>query len=261
MADLTGVRAKLRRAEEHRQAYDDLFESYLAASPYAIIFEYDPETGWHTFRWSVESEPPLEELALIFSDILGNLRSTLDYLVWQLVLLGGRKPGRQTAFPVVKREKDWRVQGGAALQGVPEEWAALIEAMQPFHRFDRPDLHPLAILEHVNNLTKHRFLPAAVLTADAFGYLINVAGCPAGRDIREPRLPRPPDRRRRRARPLPRQVPRADRRAGEREPALPAVLSGRRRDGVGPGRPRRLGARGDRSVRAGVLDLRARKST
>ncbi len=178
MADLTGVRAKLRRAEEHRQAYDDLFESYLAASPYAIIFEYDPETGWHTFRWSVESEPPLEELALIFSDILGNLRSTLDYLVWQLVLLGGRKPGRQTAFPVVKREKDWRVQGGAALQGVPEEWAALIEAMQPFHRFDRPDLHPLAILEHVNNLTKHRFLPAAVLTADAFGYLINVAGVP-----------------------------------------------------------------------------------
>ena len=119
MADLTGVRAKLRRAEEHREAYDDLFESYLAASPYAIIFEYDPETGWHTFRWSVESEPPLEELALIFSDILGNLRSTLDYLVWQLVLLGGRKPGRQTAFPVVKREKDWRVAGRRRAAGRP----------------------------------------------------------------------------------------------------------------------------------------------
>jgi hypothetical protein len=180
VADLADVRAKLRRADEHREAYDALFEAYLERRPYGITFEFDPESGWHTFRWSVEAEPPLEDLALIFSDILGNLRSTLDYLVWQLVLIGGRKPGRQSAFPVVKREKDWRVQGGSALKGVPEEWAQLIEAMQPFQRFDRPDLHPLAILEHVNNLTKHRFLPAAVLTADSFGYLINVASVSPG---------------------------------------------------------------------------------
>ena len=52
--------------------------------------------------------------------------------------------------------------------------------MQPFRRPDRPELHPLAILEHVNNLTKHRFLPAAVLTVENFGYLINVADVPEG---------------------------------------------------------------------------------
>jgi len=180
MADLAGVRAKLRRADEFRRAYDDLFRDYLESDPYRIIFEFDQASGWHTFRWSVDSEPPLEDLALIFSDILGNLRSTLDYLVWQLVLTGGRKPGRQTAFPIIKRENDWAVQGGSALRGVPKEWAELIERMQPFQRYDRPDLHPLAILEHVNNLSKHRFLPAAVLTADSFSYLINVAGVPAG---------------------------------------------------------------------------------
>ena len=178
MPDLAGARAKLRRAEELRQAHDDLFEAYLETQPYSIVFDFDPETGWHTFRWRVVAEPPLEDLALIFSDILGNLRSTLDYLVWQLVLLGGRKPGRKTSFPVVKRAQDWAVQGEAALRGVPEEWANLIEAMQPFQRLDRPDLHPLAILEHVNNLTKHRFLPAAVLTADTFTYLVNVATLP-----------------------------------------------------------------------------------
>ena len=32
----------------------------------------------------------------------------------------------------------------------------------------------------MNNLTKHRFLPAAVLTAEKFGYLINVADVPEG---------------------------------------------------------------------------------
>ena len=175
MPDLAGVRAKLEWAAEHCRAYDNLFESYLGTHPYSIGFEFDPETGWHTFRWQVEVEPPLEELALRFSDIVGNLRSTLDYLVWQLVFLGGRKPGRKTSFPVVKRERDWAVQGGSALQGVPAQWAELIEELQPFQRYDRPDLHPLAILEHVNNLTKHRFLPAAVLTVDSFSYLINVA--------------------------------------------------------------------------------------
>jgi hypothetical protein len=96
MPDLSGVRAKLESAAEHRRAYDGLFESYLASHPYSIAFEFDPDTGWHTFRWRVTAEPPLERLALIFSDIVGNRRSTLDYLVWQLVLLGGRKPGRKT---------------------------------------------------------------------------------------------------------------------------------------------------------------------
>jgi len=180
MADLAGVRAKLRRAGEHLEAFDTLFEQFVRTEPYSITFEFDPETGWHTFRWCVEGEPPLEEMALIFADILGNLRTTLDYLVWQLVLAGGSRPGRRTAFPVVKREKDWAVQGGSALKGVAEEWAGLIEAMQPFQRFDAPEVHPLAILEHMNNIAKHRFLPLAILTADEFGYLVNVADLPAG---------------------------------------------------------------------------------
>ena len=127
-AELAGVRAKLRRADELRIAYDELFESYLDTHPYSILFEFDPETGWHVFRWVVVQEPPLEDLSLIFCDILGNLRSALDYLVWQLALKGGRKPGRQTGFPIVKRERDWPVQGAAALKGVGLEWTELIEA-------------------------------------------------------------------------------------------------------------------------------------
>jgi hypothetical protein len=106
--------------------------------------------------------------------MISNLRTTLDYLVWQLVLVGGSRPGRRTGFPVVRREKDWDVQSKAALRGVAPEWVEEIELRQPFHRPDLPAFHPLAILDHVSNLNKHRFLPAAVVSVEQLNVLINI---------------------------------------------------------------------------------------
>src|SRR5204863_8299773 len=146
MADLSGVLAKLDRAEEHRLEFDQLVEEYVGGEPYTIYSEYDPATGWHTLRWQALREPPLERLGLVFGDMISNLRTTLDYLVWQLVLAAGKRPGRRTSFPVVRREKDWEVQSRSALSGVEPEWVEEIEIRQPYHRPERPHLHPLAIL-------------------------------------------------------------------------------------------------------------------
>ena len=173
MAGLSGVRAKLRRADEHRQAYEDLFHGFLDTEPYSLDLEVEPESGWHILRWRIEREPPYEDLALIFGDMLSNLRTTLDYLAWQLVLATGREPGRHTGFPVARRPEDWPAQSSAALAGLAPEWADEVQALQPYH-WDQPELHPLAVLDHVNNLHKHRFLPPAVLTLERFDYLITV---------------------------------------------------------------------------------------
>jgi hypothetical protein len=174
MPDLSGVLAKLERAEEHREAYDELVEEFVGSEPYTIYSEYDPGTGWHSLRWQVLREAPLQRMALIFGDMISNLRATLDYLVWQLVLASGNRPGRRTAFPVVRRAKDWEVQSKTALRGVEQRWVDEIEARQPYHRPERPSVHPLAILDHVNNLNKHRFLPVALLSVEELGLLINV---------------------------------------------------------------------------------------
>jgi len=174
MADLSGVLAKLDRAEEHRLEFDHLVEEYVGGGPYTIYSQYDPQTGWHTLRWQALREPPLERLALVFGDMISNLRTTLDYLVWQLVLAAGLRPGRRTSFPVVRRAKDWGVQSRTALRGVEERWVDEIESRQPFRRPERPSVHPLAILDHVNNLNKHRFLPVALLSVEQLGLLINV---------------------------------------------------------------------------------------
>jgi hypothetical protein len=174
MADLSGVLAKLDRAEEHRLEFDELIEEYVGGEPYTIYSQYDAATGWHTLRWQALREPPLQRLALVFGDMISNLRTTLDYLVWQLVLAAGKRPGRRTSFPVVRRAKDWKVQSRTALGGVERRWVDEIESRQPFQRVDRPSIHPLAILDHVNNLNKHRFLPVALLSVEQLGLLINV---------------------------------------------------------------------------------------
>jgi len=106
--------------------------------------------------------------------MISNLRASLDYLIWQLVLLSGNRPGRRTGFPVVRRAKDWEVQSRTALRGVDPEWVARIEERQPFKRRERPSIHPLAILDHVSNLNKHRFLPVAAVSVQQLGLLINV---------------------------------------------------------------------------------------
>src|SRR4051794_30604414 len=110
--------------------------------------------------------------------MISNLRTTLDYLVWQLVLASGKRPSRRTGFPVVRREKDWEVQSRAALRGIDPEWVAEIEAVQPYHWPDEPSAHPLAILDHVNNLNKHRFLPPAAVGLQNLNLLINVEEAP-----------------------------------------------------------------------------------
>jgi hypothetical protein len=178
MADLAGVIAKLDRAEEHRQEFDDLLEDYVGTDPYSIYAEYDAKTGWHTLRWHALREPPLQRLALIFGDMISKLRTTLDYFVWQLVLAAGNRPGRRTGFPVVRRAEDWEVQSRTALRGIEQRRVEEIERRQPYQRPEQPSIHPLATLDHVNNLNKHRFLPVALLSVEQLDLLINVRPVP-----------------------------------------------------------------------------------
>jgi hypothetical protein len=177
---LDGCRAKLRRADEHRKAFDRLFGDFLDENPYTITFEFDSATGWHNFRWVVRREPPAVDLALIFGDMLTNLRGTLDYLAWQLVLSANNEPTAHTCFPVVKKRESWASVRGDSLRGVADAWADRIEGLQPYHRGDRPELHPLAILDHVNNVNKHRALPIAILSAQQWTCDIGIERMPAG---------------------------------------------------------------------------------
>jgi hypothetical protein len=108
---LTGCFAKYQRAQEH---FDSLNAKVLdrygeGGHPTFLISRgIDPDNS-DVFRWIVESvdEPPLE-WATIVGDVVHNLRSSLDHLVYELSFLGTRgSPGSRTSFPCSLTRANW----------------------------------------------------------------------------------------------------------------------------------------------------------
>ena len=107
---------------------------------------------------NLPSPPP--EIALVMGDCLYSLRAALDYLVWQLVLANDGTPTERTQFPIYDSQVDRHgtprrihVEGG-----IHPDALATLERLQPYHRAERPEAHPLAILQRLSNIDKHRRL-------------------------------------------------------------------------------------------------------
>jgi hypothetical protein len=165
VADLGGTRAKFRRACAHAESFDATLQEIFNRRPFELVGVF--EDGWFVGRWKQNGDyPDFEPLSLIFGDMLYNLRASLDYIVWQLALMNGRKPDpRNTGFPCTLRSKDWKSAAGNQLKGVDSRWVDEIRRLQPFesrHRED-PELHPLALLTDANNVCKHQVLPISIV--------------------------------------------------------------------------------------------------
>lgn len=174
-----GVDRKLWRADDHLEAC--FFKRATAAARIvnagadAVIGEFDPGTNDYVFRLTT---PPLDpEIGVIVGEFAHNLRSALDIMLWQVILArGGRPRIGVTQFPIYEDEAKFKGKAEALTRGVSREDFAFIEAAQPFNNRRHPHLssylvnvrseratqfaewHPLALLSHVNNVDKHRYL-------------------------------------------------------------------------------------------------------
>lgn len=178
--DLGIVREKLAHAEAHAREFESLWKEFVHSGAYGYTSYLDrrtPEDSPNSLhcKWQINREPG-PEFALIQGDFLSNLRASLDYLVWQLVLAAENTPTYRNAFPRVRGESDWGRARGDRLAGVDERWANEIKELQPYNRTDRPERHLLAVLDHVNNINKHRVLQTTVATAMSWSPVIHAQG-------------------------------------------------------------------------------------
>ena len=180
IADITGVRAKLGRAQVHLDALNDellrLGKEYSETS--FVNFSRDGE-------WHVVSAGPIPELptdwSLIAGDFFNNLRATLDHLVWQLILREGNKPQQTNDFPIIMSESQFmkivktppkKTKKRSPLYGLPVDGDAwtIIERAQPWYRGKahgyEPRMDILATLALMSNIDKHRTLLASMALPD-----------------------------------------------------------------------------------------------
>lgn len=135
-----------------------------------IVESFDEATSLYEFRIEVAQPPNHLWWGAIVGDIAHNLRSALDQLVWQLVLLTGRQaPGSKHQFPIALREVDYLGPAGTQrgmrnrmLAGIDDEHLAVIDRVQPFRMGDSAEAHSLAHLQWLSNVDKHRVIHTAL---------------------------------------------------------------------------------------------------
>lgn len=165
---LGGCWAKLRRADLHLTELTDKIGEYVKADHSRLSGNYDADAFTYELRVEAAEAPNHVLWSVIVGDIVHNLRSALDHLVWQLVLLANaRSPGPQHEFPIALDEQVYRRKGGMRdrmLAGVAETHRAIIDRVQPFVLGDDAENHSLAHLKRLSNTDKHRVLPLVMFT-------------------------------------------------------------------------------------------------
>jgi len=184
LPSLEGCREKQRRGMKHLHDLDSAIADWVGEpgvepKPYRITGEFRPNDREYVFKGQLLK--PLDDLLLwgiLFGDALHNLRSALDHLVWQLVLLNGKTPSGANQFPIcdtgatywsagwkdgkkTRSTREWR------LEGVSDAHKALIDEMQPYRtRIPPGAVHVLSTLRDLSNHDKHRLVHLTVFAVD-----------------------------------------------------------------------------------------------
>lgn len=163
------IAARLDLAESRITELAGLCQRIVEDATVEVQHVEDPSVGLHRLVLMCKLSVPVSA-SLVLSDIVHQMRSALDNMVWQLVLANGVTPPHKNnlAFPVVEEESKYPDRSRVALKGVSDEVRSWFLR---FHGFGDPVrsavFEHVSLLSKVNNYDKHRFLQggAALLAA------------------------------------------------------------------------------------------------
>jgi len=163
MPPLEGCRAKITRAEFHLVEMRFRVREYLQHAPYRVVGEYQQATGEFVLRAEAVAgvQPVPLELTLIAGEVVHQLRSALDHLVFDLVIenTGAEPPGIKSGFPIFKAVEGYNDRAPAMIRGVADAAVTRIRGAQPFHLGDRAEEALTWAVQQLNNTDKHRTIP------------------------------------------------------------------------------------------------------
>jgi hypothetical protein len=173
---LAGCEEKLWRAQEHFEALQEEIGKLENAELATFRGELDSDRD-NVLHIVVDTVvTPDLRIATILGDMVHNLRSSLDHLVFELAFLGlrGKKIPDKTAFPASRTRANWLSQKvqDVLLEGVLAKHRAMLYRAQPCYRKRdsasdaarrRRSRNPAADLNELWNEDKHRVLRPVLL--------------------------------------------------------------------------------------------------
>lgn len=163
---------KLRRAREHAAELSRIVEEWRSVAGLQVERRMSEDRHSVDLYARLSSIPDLDRLASIAGDVLHNLRTAHDAVVWDLAHVGGRMPRdeKRVHYPVCLTEKAWRL-AARDLDTVPEVALERIRRLQPFTDTDDPEWQrdtPLNALHVANIHDKHRAALACTVRREEF---------------------------------------------------------------------------------------------
>jgi hypothetical protein len=150
---LDAARLKLARATEHLSAFDTEQDDWQEKTE-LYRFEFRDHGDERSYFLEIIATPPAH-LSLVLGDCVQNLRASLDYLAWQLVLANNQKPGYWTHFPIYREAKSGPFRP-RCVSGMNPDAIALIEQLQPYYGGKNADTDLLWFVCELSNADKHR---------------------------------------------------------------------------------------------------------
>lgn len=169
--DLAGVLVRIERAKQHLADFDARTRPLLAACRDAVVREYDEQRSEYVLRiGQIPAIPP--DLSAVLGDAIHNLRVSLDYLMWQLVIAGGGTPSDRTTFPILEVSPTPSRHGHIYVNvnpGLPKAMQQTLDEIQPY-KLVHPANHQLAVLHRLDIVDKHHELLFTFVDANRIGW-------------------------------------------------------------------------------------------
>lgn len=163
------IKAKINRAYETIHNLGAEIGPFFKAHRYRVIVDSDteaPEPSYRIGEPDIDPAPDLHRFSVLAGEVLYHLRSSLDLLVWQLILRNGRDPASLHTlpeFPIYRDRQKYKSEGVRKIHGVSPFAKAVIDEAQPYAGSGRGySDEALWNVHQLNIQDKHRLLNTVV---------------------------------------------------------------------------------------------------
>lgn len=155
---LAHAKLKAERAHEHLKAVISEIKAFYESHLPNLTEEEHPERGEH-WLYVKFPEPP-ERVFILTGDFVHCLRCALDYIAYDLCLIGDGKINPKSQFPIFSERTAENLKTFSRYTaGMPKDAVDIVERLQPYHRGDAYRDDPLWQLHKLDIIDKHRRIP------------------------------------------------------------------------------------------------------